>query len=67
MSNLDPLNDISALEPKRFPALTDEQATFLARVRNTRKQSFMLSMEDCDLLIQIIEELTKCQRSKNRQ
>jgi|SRR5271157_1202084 len=39
--------------------LSDDQRKFLARVRRTREQHFMLSIEECDLLLLIVEELTR--------
>lgn len=39
--------------------LSEEQATFLSRMKRTRHQGYMLSMEDCDILIRIVEELSR--------
>ena len=36
--------------------LSDEQAKFMARMKRAREHGDMLSMHDCDILIQIIEE-----------
>jgi hypothetical protein len=51
---IDPRNDTT-----EAPRLTEDQGIFLARIRNTRKHGYMLTMEECDLLIQIVEELSR--------
>lgn len=49
-----------SLGPVRILArLSDEQATFLARIRRTRAAGMLPSLEEIDILIGIVEELTK--------
>jgi len=43
----------------KIRGLSDDQATFFARIRRTRKAGMLPSLEEIDILIGIVEELTK--------
>jgi hypothetical protein len=43
--------------PVRSSRLSDEHASFLARIKRTRAQGFLLTVEDQDILLRIVEEL----------
>jgi hypothetical protein len=51
---LDPRNELSTFQPSK---LTDEQALFMARIRRTRQAGMLPSLEEIDLLIEIVDIL----------
>ncbi len=51
---LDPRNELSTYQS---PRLTEEQALFMARIRRTRQAGMLPSLEEIDLLIEIVEIL----------
>ncbi len=53
---LDPRNDLSTYQS---PRLTEEQALFMARIRRTRQAGMLPSLEEIDLLIEIVEILLR--------
>ena len=52
-------NATGEITPAHSSRLSDEQQKFLVRMRRARSQQYMLSMEDCDLLLRIVEDLSR--------